>query len=203
MTQRCSLLCALLALAFAAGCAGPSTSLPVTAPAPAHYTVDLDTSQGPVVIAVDRADAPVGADRFYALVKAHYFDGARFFRVVPDFVVQFGIAADPAMTKKWDQTITDDPVTQRNARGTVVFAATSEPNSRTTQLFINLGPNSRLDSLGFAPIGRVISGMENVDRIFPGYGEAPDQEKIEDQGNAYLQAQFPNLDYIKTARIGS
>ncbi|HZZ58407.1 MAG TPA: peptidylprolyl isomerase [Opitutaceae bacterium] len=194
--------CAAAAAVLLSGCAtGPSGAGPAEATAPAHYTVDLDTSVGPIVIAVDRADAPHGADRFYALVKAHYFDGARFFRVVEGFVVQFGIAADPAVTHAWDHAIPDDPVTQRNARGTVVFAATSEPNSRTTQLFINLGPNGRLDSLGFAPIGRVTSGMDNVDRIFAGYGEAPDQQKIEDEGNAYLQAQFPNLDYIKTARL--
>lgn len=192
------------AAALLSGCAtAPNSAGPADAAAPAHYTVDLDTSVGPIVIAVNRADAPNGADRFYALVKAHYFDGARFFRVVPDFVVQFGIAADPALTHQWDHPIPDDPVTQRNARGTVVFAATSEPNSRTAQLFINLGPNGRLDSLGFAPIGRVVSGMDHVDRIFAGYGEAPDQQKIEDQGNAYLQAQFPNLDYIKTARLES
>jgi cyclophilin family peptidyl-prolyl cis-trans isomerase len=171
--------------------------------APAHFTVDFDTSTGPVVVAIETKDAPIGAQRFYELVKAHYFDGARFFRVVPGFVVQFGIAGDPALTKKWDVAIKDDPVTKRNARGTVVFAATDQPNSRTTQLFINLGPNGRLDSLGFAPIGQVVSGMENVDKIDSEYGEAPDQDKITDKGNEYLQSEFPKLDYIKTARLKS
>jgi peptidyl-prolyl cis-trans isomerase A (cyclophilin A) len=169
--------------------------------APDTYRVSLDLSTGPVVIEVTRADAPIGADHFYQLVKSGYFDGARFFRVIPGFMAQFGIAADPAVTKKWEASIQDDPVKQTNARGTITFAATGQPNSRSTQLFINFADNGRLDGLGFAPFGKVVSGMENVDKINPEYREDPDQEQATNQGNAYLEKQYPKLDYIKTARI--
>jgi peptidyl-prolyl cis-trans isomerase A (cyclophilin A) len=177
------------------GCSGSKAA------APEKYRVNMETSRGPVVIEVTRADAPLGADRFYDLVKAKYFDGARFFRVVPGFVVQFGLAANPALSKKFDVPIQDDPVKQTNARGTLVFAATSRPNSRTEQLFINLGDNARLDQIGFAPFGKVLSGMEFVDQITPEYGERPDQSAITEQGNAYLEKEFPKLDFIKTAVI--
>lgn len=169
--------------------------------APATYRVNVDTSKGPVVIEVTRADAPVGADRFYNLVKAKYFDGARFFRVIPGFMAQFGLAADPALSKTWDVPIQDDPVKASNIRGAVTFAATSAPNSRSTQLFINFGDNARLDGQRFAPFGKVVSGMENVDQIYSGAGENPDQGRIEAEGNAYLEKEFPQLDFIKTARI--
>lgn len=170
--------------------------------APATYKVNFELSTGPVVIEVTRADAPRGADRFYELVKDHYFDGARFFRVIPGFMAQFGIAADPAMTKKWDASIQDDPVAKTNARGTLTFAATSQPNSRSAQLFINTGEKNRfLDEMGFAPFGKVISGMEAVDKINAEYKENPDQEQATNLGNAYLEKEFPRLDYIKTARI--
>jgi len=190
---------AVLAIALAA-CAGSKQSAAQEAPA-GNYRVVLETSRGPVTIFVDRSLAPNGAQRFYELVKAKYFDGARFYRVVPGFVVQWGAAADPAVSKKWDVTIADDPVKTSNARGTVSFAATGAPNSRTTHLFINLGDNSRLDAMGFAPIGRVISGMPAVDGIYAGYGERPNQASIAAQGNAYLNREFPRLDYIKSARI--
>jgi cyclophilin family peptidyl-prolyl cis-trans isomerase len=165
------------------------------------FRVRMETSRGPVVVQIDRALAPIGADRFYQLVKARYFDGARFYRVVPGFVVQWGAAGDPNVTKKWDVPIPDDPVKTSNVRGTLTFAATSAPNSRTTHLFINLGDNGRLDSLGFAPIGKVVSGMDNVDRIYSGYDEKPDQDRIAQSGNAYLEKQYPRLDYIETARL--
>lgn len=186
----------ILALCLA-GCSSSSAQQ-----APATYRVSLDLSTGPVVVEVTRADAPLGADHFYELVKAGYFDGARFFRVIPGFMAQFGIAADPAMTKKWEASIQDDPPKQTNARGTLTFAATSQPNSRSTQLFINTGDkNGYLDGMGFAPFGKVISGMENVDKINAEYKENPDQEQATNQGNAYLEKEFPRLDYIKTARI--
>lgn len=188
------------ALAFA-GCAGGAKQPNSQNSAPETYSVLLDTSQGPVTIEVDRSLAPVGAQRFYDLVKAKYFDGARFYRVVPGFVVQWGAAADPAVTKKWSETIADDPVKGSNTRGTVTFAATGQPNSRSTHMFINLGDNTRLDAMGFAPIGHVTSGMQAVDRIYPGYGEQPNQGLIAAQGNAYLEQAFPRLDYIKSARI--
>jgi len=184
-----------------AGCAGAAKQSASQSSAADTYRVLLDTSKGQVVVDVDRRLAPNGAQRFYELVKAKYFDGARFYRVVPGFVVQWGAAADPAVTKKWDVTIPDDPVKESNTPGTVVFAATGQPNSRTTHLFINLGDNARLDAMGFAPIGRVSSGLQAVGRIYPGYAERPDQALIAAQGNAYLEKQFPQLDYIKTARI--
>jgi peptidyl-prolyl cis-trans isomerase A (cyclophilin A) len=135
------------------------------------------------------------------LIKAGYYDGARFFRVVPGFVAQFGLAADPAVTAKWkDMNLQDDPVKESNTPGTLTYA-TAGPNTRTTQLFINLGNNQRLDGMGFAPFAKVVSGMEAVQAINAGYGEAPQQPLIEAQGNAYLQSQFPQLDYIKKATI--
>ncbi|HEV3090531.1 MAG TPA: peptidylprolyl isomerase [Candidatus Cybelea sp.] len=165
------------------------------------YRVLFETSKGPVTIEVNRALAPNGAQHFYELVQAKYFDGARFYRVVPGFVVQWGANGNPAVTKKWDVTIPDDPVKASNTRGTVAFAATGSPNSRTTHMFINFGNNARLDAMGFAPIGSVTSGMGNVDRIYSGYGERPDQDLIAHRGNEYLMRVFPKLDYIKTARI--
>jgi cyclophilin family peptidyl-prolyl cis-trans isomerase len=191
---------AILALALA-GCTGAAKQSGSQSSAANTYRVVLDTSKGPVVIDVDRRLAPNGAERFYELVKAKYFDGARFYRVVPGFVVQWGAAADPAVTKKWDTTIPDDAVKTSNTRGTVAFAATGQPNSRSTHLFINLGDNAKLDAMGFAPIGRVGSGMEVVGRIYPGYAEQPDQALIAAHGNAYLEKEFPRLDYIKTARV--
>jgi peptidyl-prolyl cis-trans isomerase A (cyclophilin A) len=198
---------AVAACAFAlAGCAGGTKQSSggggaTNSSTTSTYSVLLDTSKGPVTIEVDRTLAPNGAQRFYELVKAGYFDGARFYRVVPGFVVQWGAAANPAVTKKWDVTIPDDPVKTSNTRGTVAFAATGQPNSRTTHLFINLGDNARLDAMGFAPIGHVANGMDVVDHIYSGYGEQPDQGQIAAQGNAYLEKEFPQLDYIKSARI--
>ena len=169
--------------------------------APATFRVDFDTSRGPFVVEITREQAPNGADRFYNLVKAKYFDGARFYRVVPGFMVQWGAAADPEVSKTWDKTIPDDPVKATNARGTITFAASSQPDSRTTHMFINFGDNARLDAMGFAPVGKVVTGMENVDQIYSGDGERPDQMQLKEEGNAYLQKEFPNLDYIKTARL--
>jgi len=183
------------------GCAAAKQSSSAAAATPNTYRVLLDTSKGPVLIEVDRTLAPNGAQRFYDLVRAKYFDGARFYRVVPGFVVQWGAAANPAVTKKWDVTIPDDAVKGSNTRGTVAFAATGVPNSRTTHLFINLVNNPRLDLMGFAPIGRVVKGMDAVDHIYSGYGQQPNQDKIALQGNAYLEKEFPRLDYVKTARI--
>jgi cyclophilin family peptidyl-prolyl cis-trans isomerase len=196
-------LIAGLFLLTLAGCANAAKQAAAQAPATGTYRVLLDTSRGPVVIEVDRRLAPIGAQHFYELVKAHYYDGSRFYRVVPGFVVQWGAAANPAVTQKWDVTIPDDPVKASNTRGTVSFAATDQPNSRTTHLFVNLGNNAKLDAMGFAPIGRVVSGMDAIDNIYPGYGEAPNQNAIEQDGNAYLEKNFPHLDYIKTARIVS
>src|SRR6266480_4626369 len=124
------------------------------------YRVRFETSKGDVVIQVRRDWAPLGADRFYTLVRSGFYDGARFFRVLPGFVVQFGIAGDPAINAKWhNANLVDDPVTQSNRRGTITYG-TAGPNTRTTQVFINLADNARLDSKGFAPFGEVTEGME-------------------------------------------
>ncbi len=187
----------------AAPTAAPSASATTGTTAPAAATsfkVRFVTSRGPFVIEVHPDWAPIGAKRFGELVEDHYFDGARFFRVVPNFVVQFGLAANPAETKKWNTSITDDPVTHTNRTGAVVFA-TAGPNTRTTQLFINLASNQSLDEQGFAPFGEVTDGMDVVQKIYPGYGETPRQDLIEQQGNEYMTANFPKLDYIKTAKI--
>jgi peptidyl-prolyl cis-trans isomerase A (cyclophilin A) len=171
------------------------------ATAPATYRARFETSAGAFVVEVTRAWAPAGADRLYNLVRHGFYDGGRFFRVVPGFVVQFGLSRDPAVSGRWrPATIPDDPVTQRNTRGTLTFA-TAGPNTRTTQLFINYGDNSRLDAMGFAPLGNVVEGMEVVDRIYPGYGQTPDQGLIQSQGNVYLAARFPQLDTIARATI--
>lgn len=173
-----------------------------TAKAPAAYRVRFATTRGTFVIAVTRAWAPLGADRFYNLVQAGFFDGARFFRVVPRFVVQFGLSGNARANAAWDSArIADDPVKQTNARGRITFA-TSGPNSRTTQLFINLADNPRLDQMGFSPFGEVAAGgMAVVQGIYAGYGELPDQGRITMEGNGYLEAQFPKLDYVKKAEI--
>jgi len=170
--------------------------------APNVFKARFDTTAGIFIIEVHADWAPRGADRFYNLVKNGYYDGCRFFRVVPGFVMQFGINGDAAIQRNWtDATIPDDKVTQGNTRGFVTFAKSSEPNSRTTQLFINFADNSRLNRQGFAPFGKVTMGMEVVDKIFSVYGEKPDQDRIEKEGNAYLTKNFPKLDYIKKATI--
>jgi peptidyl-prolyl cis-trans isomerase A (cyclophilin A) len=178
--------------------------------APAQFKVVLQTTKGDVTIDVTRAWAPRGADRFYSLVKGGFYDGARFFRVIRSprpFMAQFGINGDPKVTAKWtDANIPDDPVTQHNTRGMISFA-TSGADTRSTQVFINYSDNSRLDATGFSPFAVVSSGMEIVDQFYADYGEGPpdgtgpDQERIEKEGNAYLDSAFPKLDYIKTAKI--
>ena len=192
---------AMLLALLLAGCSGSSQPAQ-TAKAPDLYKVNLDTSKGAVVIEVHRDWAPIGADHFYELVKSGFYDGARFFRVLPGFMAQFGIAGDPQVNAKWkDVNLQDDPVKQSNTRGMVTFAKTSLPNSRSTQLYINTVNNARLDSDGFAPIGQVVSGMEAVDTFYTGYGQTPDQGQINAEGNAYLQKDFPQLDFIKKATV--
>jgi peptidyl-prolyl cis-trans isomerase A (cyclophilin A) len=170
--------------------------------APAEFRASFDTSAGPFVVLVHRSWAPKGADRFYNLVKYGFFDNARFFRVLPNFMVQFGINGDPAIQAPWrDANLVDDPVTQSNRRGTITFAKAAMPNSRTTQVFINFRNNAGLDGQGFAPFGEIESGMEAVDKINAEYRENPDQGRIQAQGNAYLMRAFPRLDYVKKATI--
>ena len=173
----------------------------LTEKAPEVFKAQFDTTKGKVVIEVTRALAPNGADRFYNLVRSGYFTDIRFFRVVPGFMVQFGIHGDPAVSAKWrDANITDDPVKTSNARGTLTFA-TAGPNTRTTQLFINFVDNAGLDGQGFAPFGKVIEGMDVVDKINSESGERPNQGAIQQSGNEYLGKEFPNLDAIKSAAI--
>lgn len=176
-------------------------------PAPELFNVKLDTSKGPVVIEVHRDWAPVGVEHFYTLVKTGFYDDARFFRVVRNYVVQFGINGDPKIHSLWATTsLRDDPVKERNRKGTVTFA-TRGANTRTTQLFINLKDNFPLDKDGFAPIGKVVSGMEAVESFYDSYGDmpprgmGPDPAQIQVQGNEYLQNRFPRLDYIKKAVV--
>lgn len=175
--------------------------------APAVYKAKFTTTQGVFVVQVTRAWAPLGADRFYNLVKNGFFTDASFFRDISGFMVQFGLSARPAVSKAWSKaTIPDDPVTQSNKPGYVTFA-TAGPNTRTTQVFINFGDNSRLDGEGFAPFGEVVEGMDVVDKLYNGYGEGapqgngPDQGRIEAEGKAYLDKNFPKLDSVKSAMI--
>ena len=176
--------------------------------APDVYNVKFDTSIGEFVIRVIRAWAPNGADRFYNLVKNGFYDETRFFRAVPNFMVQFGINGNPAVAKVWQNArIPADKVTQSNKKGFITFAMGASPDTRTTQVFINFRNNTNLDSAGFAPFGEVVSGIEVVDKIHTGYGEGaprgagPAQGRVQAEGNAYLMKSFPKLDYIKTATI--
>lgn len=180
----------------------------LTAKAPDVFRARFDTTKGPFVIEVHRDWAPKGADRFYNLVKNGYYDDVRFFRVISGFMAQFGISGDPKLNDTWHEAaIEDDPVRQSNTRGMVSFAMRG-PGSRTTQLFINfVDRNAQLDRMGFAPFGKVVEGMEVVDKLYSGYGEGapsgagPEQGRALAEGNAYFSASFPELDSIKTARI--
>ncbi len=176
--------------------------------APDVFKAKFTTSKGDFVVEVTRAWAPLGADRFYNLVKIGYYDDTRFFRVVDGFMVQFGIHGDGAVNTKWrDAHIADDPAKESNKRGMMTFA-TSGPNSRTVQVFINyVDANARLDAMGFTPFGKIIDGMAVVDSLYKGYGEGaprglgPDQGKLQAQGNDYLNREFPKMDFVKEARI--
>jgi len=174
-----------------------------TETAPDAYQAVFDTTAGMFVIRVQRVWAPNGADRFFNLVKHGFYDGCRFFRVIPKFAVQFGIHGDPAVSAAWHTAaIAPDRSLLSNTRSRVTFAMGSLASSRTTQVFINLGDNSRLDIDGFAPFGEIASSMLLVERIFSGYGEGPDQGRILQEGNAFLVKYLPRLDYIRKATIG-
>jgi peptidyl-prolyl cis-trans isomerase A (cyclophilin A) len=220
----------VVAVAFAVGCRreapapSPTPTAAVATPAPTprplildpsrateqspgKFRVRFETTKGPFVVEVTRAWAPRGSDRFYNLVKAGYYDDVAFFRVISGFMVQFGIHGRPEVNAVWREArIPDDPVTQSNRRGMVTYAMAG-PDTRTTQLFINFRNNASLDSQGFAPFGRVIEGMSVVDSLHSGYGEGaprgmgPDQGRAQGEGNSYLRGYFPQLDYVKTARL--
>ena len=169
--------------------------------APDSFQVKFETTKGDFVVQVTRSWSPLGADRFYNLVKHGFFTDAAFFRVVPGFIIQFGLSANPAVNAVWHSAnFKDDRVTQSNKPGTITFA-TAGPNTRTTQLFINFGNNTFLDSQGFSPFGQVTSGMDVVQKLYAGYGERPDQGAITTQGKAYLDKNFPMIDSIKSATI--
>lgn len=171
--------------------------------APDTFHATIESTKGKIVLEVHRAWAPLGADRFYNLARAGYFDDSRFFRVLPKYIAQFGIPGDPAVTSVWkDRRFADDSVRQGNVRGTVAFAMTG-PDTRTTQLYINLKDNPHLDSQGFSPIGRVVDGMNLVDSLYDGYGEragggvrAGRQQQMLAGGNVHLDTHFPKLDRL-------
>jgi peptidyl-prolyl cis-trans isomerase A (cyclophilin A) len=200
---------AALAAALVAGAAAFGAPEKLTDPAkltaksPETFKARFETTKGAFVIEVHREWSPHGADRFYNLVKHGYYDGVKFFRAVPNFVVQWGIHGDPAIATKWLQSnVPDDPVKESNKRGFVTYAM-GGPNTRSVQLFINLVDNSRLDSMGFAPFGQVTVGMDVVDKLYNGYGEGLTklQGRIAEEGNAFLEKNYPQLDAIKKAAI--
>lgn len=198
----------LVAVALACQSQGSSTSKPFPGPeqatleAPAEYKVRFTTSRGAFVVRVVRDWSPNGAARFYNLVKLGFYDGSRFFRVVPGFVAQWGIHADgePVMGRWRNAKFPDDPVKESNVRGRLSFAMAG-PGSRTTQVFVNLADNARLDAMGFAPFAEVVEGLDVVLAVSSAHGQRPDQAKIQREGNAYLDREFPGLDSITRAEI--
>lgn len=201
---RLSLLLFLAVTACARGTVTPDAAGPDPA-APDSFDVAVETTAGTFTLRSHRAWAPHGVDRFHRLVGEGFYDETRFFRVVSGFVVQFGLSGDPKLSTRWEGApIADDTVRATNRRGTLVFARAGK-NSRTTQLFFNLVDNGMLldaaDGFGFPPIAEITSGVEVLDKIFPGYGEAPDQGRIQAEGNAYLGRDFPKLDAIKSAKV--
>ncbi len=175
--------------------------------APEKFRVQFDTTQGKIVLEVNRAWSPNGVDRFYNLVEIGFFEDIAFFRVIPNFMAQFGIHGTPAINRVWQRaTIKDDPVVESNKRGMLSFAKTNRPNSRTTQIFINFGDNLNLDGMGFSPFARVVEGMDVVDKIYQvgeggPRGPGPSQRRIQQLGNPFLEEKFPKLDYIKSAKV--
>jgi peptidyl-prolyl cis-trans isomerase A (cyclophilin A) len=198
---------ALAALAAPASAQNLSNPAALREQAPPVYKAKFDTTKGAFVIEVHRDWAPNGADRFYNLVKNGFYDNVRFFRVISGFMVQFGIHGDPNVSAPWREAqLKDDPVKQSNKRGYITYAMAG-PNTRTSQVFINFGDNASLDSQGFSPFGRVVTGMEVVDKLNAEYGEGaprgrgPDQSRMQMEGNAYLTKDFGRLDYVKKATI--
>jgi peptidyl-prolyl cis-trans isomerase A (cyclophilin A) len=213
MRKRMWMAAGVAACLALAACSTPTeTKKEAAAPAkpenaPAVFKVNLDTSKGLVTLEIHRDWAPAGADHFYSLVKTHYYDGNRFFRVVRNFVVQFGISGNPENNQLWgNANLPDDPVKHPNLKGTLTYAKQG-PQSRSTQLFINLKDNKALDKDGFAPIGEVAAGMDVVESFYNSYGDmaprgqGPDPNLIQTRGNDYLTSKFPRLDFINKATI--
>jgi len=197
-----ALFLALLATAPPAlACSRDKAPEVVVGPAPDSFHVAFSTSKGDVVVAVYKAWSPHGADRFYQLVSERFFDDQRFFRVIPQYIAQFGASADPKQNDRWDDAkIPDDPRTQSNMRGTLSFAAEA-PNTRSHQLFFNLKDNPKLDPQNFVPIGRVVEGMSVLDALYDDYGDTPKYRLVATLGNEYMNRMFPKMDFIKTARV--
>jgi peptidyl-prolyl cis-trans isomerase A (cyclophilin A) len=190
-------------LLFLTSCGGKPDKVPV----PEVFRVRFETSQGDFIVEAQRAWAPRGVGRFFELVRMRYFDENRFFRVVAGFIAQFGVHRDYDVHAKWRQFfILDDPPKEKNLRGTISFAQ-GGPNTRATEVFINLADNPNLDSDGFVPFGKVVEGMDVVDKLYSGYGEMRpegkeiDPGRVENTTNAYLIPRFPKMDYIKRARL--
>ncbi len=201
LSRRVLCCCGLLIGALAACKGDPAPVMTVHAPAPDSFRVAFETSRGKFVVQVNRPWSPNGADRFYELVGEGFFDDTYFFRVLPDFIAQFGANNDTKWNERWaEKPIVDDSVRQSNKRGTLVFAMSGK-DTRAHQLFINFSDNPQLDAQGFSPIGRVVDGMTVVDSLYSGYQESPSYHLIATLGNSYLRRMFPKLDLIKTARI--
>ncbi len=191
----------LLASLVALACGKEPPRQAPAGPAPDTFHVAFHTSKGRFVVEGVRDWAPNGADRFYTLAQEGFLDGNRFFRVIPGYIAQWGIAGDRKANERWEKRVLpDDSVRQRNVRGTVVFTS-SGPNTRAHQLFVNLKDNSSLDGEGFAPFGRVVEGMAMVDSLYDDYGDLPQQNLIRGLGNNYLQRTFPKLDWIDSSRV--
>jgi peptidyl-prolyl cis-trans isomerase A (cyclophilin A) len=204
MPSKISFSLSIGAALLTAACSKPA---PKPIVVPDVYRVKFETSKGDFTVEVTKAWAPRGADHFHELLRMHYYDEGRFFRVLPGFIAQFGIHKDFDVHAKWRElVIADDPPIEKNLRGTLSFAQ-SGPNTRATEVFLNLKDNPDLDQDRFVPFGRVVEGMEVVDSLFSGYGElgpkgkGPDAGRAENEANEYIVPRFPNLDYIKSARI--
>jgi peptidyl-prolyl cis-trans isomerase A (cyclophilin A) len=191
----------LVALAGISGCGSERPAEIVAGPAPDSFRVAVSTSKGDVVIAIYKAWSPHGADRFYQLVSEGFFDDQRFYRVIPQYVAQFGANGDPKRNDRWDdRKIPDDPAKESNVRGTLSFASEA-PNTRSHTLFFNLKDNPKLDPQGFVPIGRVVEGLSVLDALYDDYGDTPKYRLVATLGNEYMNRMFPKMDYIRTARV--